>query len=1205
MRIPNSQRPAALSSLVYSLMALLFLAASSAFAAGGVLLGKTLTRIPGGDNFANRAVVQPDGKVVIAGAAHFGSRQYQITRYNADGSLDAPFGISGTILEPLGAGDGAAWAIALQPDGKIVVAGNVRSDKDRFGLARFNPDGTLDLSFGGGGSAKSAGPGDSGAFAMAIQPDGKIVLGGYSMTAASGGRKVFTVARYNADDTLDTTFGSNGFAIAPAGASDEVIRSIGIQADGRIVAAGPAASGGTRLMRFNANGTIDGTWATPSVAYTNGGNDMVMQSDGRIAIVVGVNGGGVGEVGVLRLNADGTVDTSFGNGNCAFGPCPGVAHMSISDSVTGYGLALQSGKYVVSGDTIDGAGRPGVAIGRFTSTGASDTTFGAGGSSNVVRPTGSGDAGRGLALRPDGRIVVAGLANGNFGDFDSLAVAFTANGQLDTTFNGTGFSRLDVGSMAGEWRSTALQPDGKIVAAGFTIAESHTASPGVRGGVVGRFLANGTLDASFGTGGLTRFTWPANAVALQSDGKVVVGGYSLTGSPAKPSMTFGRFNPDGSVDSTFGSGGTFAIAPATSDEEINSIALDASGRIVGAGFTTGGFLDSVFVRLTGAGALDTTFNGSGRVAASMSTGSDVVNAVAIQADGKIVGAGWADVSSSQDSISLTRVNADGSIDTGFGTAGVANVNFGTATSNGYALVIQPDARIVVAGKVFNASSTTDDFAIARLLATGAPDASFGTNGRMSSDFGNHNRIFALARLPDGRLLGAGETGGLFALVQYLSSGVLDIGFGNNGSTSAQINAGNDFANAVTVGLDGTIYAAGNGSGVLALARFGDQVSAGADVGVTQAASPNPGTAGQNLTFTITASNAGPAAATNVVVTDTLPAGVAFVSASAGCSNASGKVTCSVGSLAAGASAQLTIVVQPSSGGTITNDVSISAAETDPAAANNATSVSVTINGAPAPGTGNTLLGLSTRMDVLTGDNVLIGGFVIGGASPKTVVVRARGPSLGVAGALGDPTLTLVPADGSTPITNDDWGSAANAAQVQASGFAPADAKESAILVTLNPGAYTAIVSGVGNTTGVAIVEIFEVDHPEVPLSAISTRGDVLTGDNVMIGGFIIPGSAPRTVVVRARGPSLASSGVAGALADPTLTLVPADGSTPITNDDWGSAANAAQLQASGFAPADAKESAILVTLNPGAYTAVVSGVGGATGVSIVEIFAVP
>jgi hypothetical protein len=251
-----------------------------------------------------------------------------------------------------------------------------------------------------------------------------------------------------------------------------------------------------------------------------------------------------------------------------------------------------------------------------------------------------------------------------------------------------------------------------------------------------------------------------------------------------------------------------------------------------------------------------------------------------------------------------------------------------------------------------------------------------------------------------------------------------------------------------------------------------------------------------------------------------------------------------------------------------------------------------------------LFGIATRSSVLTGDNVMIAGFIVGGSVPKTVIVRGVGPSLaaqGVPGPLADPTLTLVPASGPT-VTNDDWGTAANAAAVTASGFAPTNAKESAILATLNPGAYTAIVSGVGGGTGVGLVEVYELDHPEIPLTGIATRALVQTGSNVMIGGFIIQGSSPQTVIIRARGPSLTAAGVAGALQNPTLTLVPASGPN-VTNDDWGTAANAAAVTASGFAPTDSRESAILITLDPGAYTAIVSGVGGATGVAIVEVYA--
>ena len=191
-------------------------------------------------------------------------------------------------------------------------------------------------------------------------------------------------------------------------------------------------------------------------------------------------------------------------------------------------------------------------------------------------------------------------------------------------------------------------------------------------------------------------------------------------------------------------------------------------------------------------------------------------------------------------------------------------------------------------------------------------------------------------------------------------------------------------------------------------------------------------------------------------------------------------------------------------------------------------------------------------------------------------------------------------------TNDDWQAAANAAQVQSSGYAPSDSRESVLLVTLAPGAYTAMVSGVANATGIGLLEVFQLDRPDSPLVNVSTRGQVSSGQDAMIGGFIIEGTTPRTVVVRARGPSLASAGVAGALSNPTLTLVrSSDGTAVASNDDWQSATNAAALSSSGYAPSDGRESALLITLAPGAYTAVVGGSGGVTGTGIVEVFAIP
>ncbi len=254
-----------------------------------------------------------------------------------------------------------------------------------------------------------------------------------------------------------------------------------------------------------------------------------------------------------------------------------------------------------------------------------------------------------------------------------------------------------------------------------------------------------------------------------------------------------------------------------------------------------------------------------------------------------------------------------------------------------------------------------------------------------------------------------------------------------------------------------------------------------------------------------------------------------------------------------------------------------------------------------------LLNIATRGKVETVDNVMIAGFIIQGSSPKKVLIRARGPSLAAApfnvpGTLADPFLTLY--SGATPIdSNDDFAQHANAAQIPTD-WIPGNAKEAAIVTTLNPGAYTAIVNGVGSTSGIGIVEVFEMDRPETPLINIATRGPVYTGDNVMIAGLIIQGDAPKTVLITARGPSMAGPphNVPGTLANATLTLY--SGQTVIaSNDNWPEAANAAQIQTAIGAPTNALESAILVTLQPGAYTAIVSGAGGGTGLAIVEVFA--
>ncbi|MBS0658533.1 MAG: hypothetical protein JSR82_09860 [Verrucomicrobia bacterium] len=267
-------------------------------------------------------------------------------------------------------------------------------------------------------------------------------------------------------------------------------------------------------------------------------------------------------------------------------------------------------------------------------------------------------------------------------------------------------------------------------------------------------------------------------------------------------------------------------------------------------------------------------------------------------------------------------------------------------------------------------------------------------------------------------------------------------------------------------------------------------------------------------------------------------------------------------------------------------------------------VTLTITAAPAS---TSLINISTRARVETGDNVLIGGFVIGGTASKRVIVRALGPSLvpfGVSNAISNPTLRLVnSATGADLASNDNWRSAQQA-DIQASGFAPTNDNESAIVATLSPGSYTAIVAGVGGEQGVALVEVYDLDRggreSARPLN-VSTRAKVLTGDQILIGGFVVEGARERRVIVRAIGPSLTGFGVQGALSNPTLEVKDAGGATIGTNDDWKSAQQAS-IAASGFAPTNDAESAVILTLPPGAYTALVRGVGSSTGVALVEVY---
>jgi hypothetical protein len=249
----------------------------------------------------------------------------------------------------------------------------------------------------------------------------------------------------------------------------------------------------------------------------------------------------------------------------------------------------------------------------------------------------------------------------------------------------------------------------------------------------------------------------------------------------------------------------------------------------------------------------------------------------------------------------------------------------------------------------------------------------------------------------------------------------------------------------------------------------------------------------------------------------------------------------------------------------------------------------------------TFANISTRLKVETGDNALIGGFIVTGTGTKRIVVRAIGPSVPLAGTLADPTLELYNGAGQLIASNNNWQDALNKQEIMDSTLAPSNPLESAILTTVSPGNYTAIVRGAGDTTGVALVEVYDLEAgSDSRLANISTRGFVETDPNVLIAGLIVDGQIPRRTVVRAIGPSL---GRQDALADPFLEVYNANGQGIGGNDNWADSPDANELVAANLAPSQAAESAVVQTLTPASYTAIVRGKNASTGLAVVEAYA--
>jgi uncharacterized delta-60 repeat protein len=414
------------------------------------------------------------------------------------------------------------------------------------------------------------------------------------------------------------------------------------------------------------------------------------------------------------------------------------------------------------------------------------------------------------------------LRRWGFGAIAAVAVAScssahsasTAAGTLDAGFGSGGKVSTDLGSRFDHAEALAVQTDGKIVVAGST----QDPTQGDNFAIV-RYTSGGELDTSFGDGGKVSTDFGgkadvADAVAIQSDGKIVVAGTSHA-TATGDNIALARYTTDGKLDTGFGDGGKVSTDLGTKADHANAVAIQRDGKIVVAGSTHDPAQGDNFVvvRYDTKGGLDTGFGDSGKVSTDFGGKDDIAHAVVIQPDGKIVAAGTSHGTATGDNIALARYTADGRLDTGFGNGGKVSADLGTKADHANAVAIQRDGKILVAGSTYDLAQS-DNFALVRYTPDGKRDNGFGQGGTVSTDFGGKADIaYGLAIMPDGTIVAAGTshgtaTGDNVALARYTADGKLDTGFGNGGKVSTDLGTKADHGDAVVVQRDGKILVAG-------------------------------------------------------------------------------------------------------------------------------------------------------------------------------------------------------------------------------------------------------------------------------------------------------------------------------------------------------------------------------------------------------------
>ncbi len=616
---------------------------------------------------------------------------------------------------------------------------------------------------------------------------------------------------------LDLTFSGDGRQTTDFRFGSSEAAATVRQPDGKIVVVGALSSSSRdfAIARYNSNGTLDTGFSGDGRQVTDFGQDdaatgVALQADGKI-VVVGTAlaifpGTPTDDFAIARYNSNGTLDTSFSGDGKQTTDFGGIGGFD-----AGKGVAIQTNGKIIA------VGRAGVANGdfglaRYNSNGTLDTSFS--GNGKQVTDFGGSEEAHGVAVQSDGQIVAVGRAGGSDSDF-ALA-RYNPNGSLDTSFSGDGKQTTNFG-FTDFANQVALQTDGRIVAVGFTGGSS-----GGGGGdfALARYLSNGTLDTTFSGDGIQTTDFSAadfdrdeaTGVALQGDGKIVAVGPVEGGD-----FALARYLSNGSLDSSF-SGDGKQTTDFGGGDEANGVAIQTDDKIVAVGGGGPGS-DFAIARFNPTGTLDTSFSGDGKQTTSFNSFCcERATGVAIQADGKIVVVGRA--CPSYCDFALARYNPNGSLDTSFSGDGKQTTDLG-AREEAHGVALQANGKIVVVGeRLINAGG---GFALARYNPNGSLDTTFSGDGKQMNDFGGIDRANGVAIQTGGKIVVVGEGGPYpnadFALARYNPDGSLDASFSGDGKQMTDFQGENDAANGVLLQADGKIVAVGKGSGSFGLARY--------------------------------------------------------------------------------------------------------------------------------------------------------------------------------------------------------------------------------------------------------------------------------------------------------------------------------------------------------------------------------------------------